>query len=141
METVKFVVNGTLMRGLELEKNLLNVKAVFIREIKTAKCYRLWSIGDRHPAMLRVDAADELAVQVETELWEIPCAGLASVLQKEPEGLSVGKVLLENGEMGLGGIGEPWLVKTGTEISRFGGWRRYIRERAKTKSAAGKEEV
>jgi hypothetical protein len=47
-------VNGTLMRGLALNPNLLAVGATFIRETATEPTYRLWSIDDRHPAMMRV---------------------------------------------------------------------------------------
>jgi hypothetical protein len=47
-------VNGTLMRGLELNGNLLAAGASFVREDRTAPVYRLWSIGDKHPAMVRV---------------------------------------------------------------------------------------
>ncbi|PYM16666.1 MAG: glutamyl-tRNA amidotransferase, partial [Candidatus Rokuibacteriota bacterium] len=42
------------MRGLPLNGNLLAVGARFVRETKTAPVYRLWSINDVHPAMLRV---------------------------------------------------------------------------------------
>ena len=110
MDHIKLAVNGTLMRGLPLEKNLLDAGATFLREAATAPCYRLWSINDNTPAMLRVD----------------PAAGLASVLMKEPEGLSVGKVTLSDGEVVLGVIGEPELVRGQKEISSYGGWRSYI---------------
>ena len=46
-------VNGTLMRGLELNPNLLAVGSSFVEETRTAPVYRLWSIDDRHPAMMR----------------------------------------------------------------------------------------
>ena len=126
MDLVALAVNGTLMRGLELEKNLLNVNAEFVREAKTQKCYRLWSIRDKNPAMIRVSPADTQAVQVDVEVWNVPCAGLAMILAGEPEGLSIGKVPLEDGTTVLGVIGEPELVKGMREISQFGGWRRYI---------------
>lgn len=126
MDFVELAVNGTLMRGLELEKNLLNVSAEFLREAKTQKCYRLWSIRDKNPAMIRVGPADTQAVQVDVEVWKVPYAGLAVVLAGEPEGLSIGKVPLEDGTTVLGVIGEPELVKGMWEISQFGGWRRYI---------------
>lgn len=126
MDSVKLAVNGTLMRGLELEGNLLAVKAVFLREARTQKSYRLWSINDKNPAMVRVSPQDDQAVQVDVEVWEVPCAGLAKVLQQEPEGLSVGKVTLEDGETVLGVMGEPELVKGQKEISQFGGWRKYL---------------
>ena len=51
---IPLAVNGTLMRGLELNGNLTVAGAHFVREAATAPEYRLWSIGDRHPAMLRV---------------------------------------------------------------------------------------
>ena len=126
MDSVKLAVNGTLMRGLPLEKNLLDAGAFFLREAATAPCYRLWSINDNNPAMLRVDSADPQAVSVAVEVWQVPAAGLASVLMKEPEGLSVGKVTLSDGEVVLGVIGEPELVRSQNEISSYGGWRSYI---------------
>lgn len=126
MDSVKLAVNGTLMRGLPLEKNLLDAGAFFLREAATAPCYRLWSINDNNPAMLRVDPADPQAVSVAVEVWQVPAAGLASVLMKEPEGLSVGKVALSDGEVVLGVIGEPELVRGQKEISSYGGWRSYI---------------
>ena len=126
MDSVKLAVNGTLMRGLPLEKNLLDAGATFLREAATAPCYRLWSIDDNNPAMLRVDPADPQAVSVAVEVWQVPAAGLASVLMKEPEGLSVGKVTLSDGEVVLGVIGEPELVRGQKEISSYGGWRSYI---------------
>ena len=126
MDSVKLAVNGTLMRGLPLEKNLLDAGAFFLREAATAPCYRLWSINDNNPAMLRVDPADPQAISVAVEVWQVPAARLASVLMKEPEGLSVGKVTLSDGEVVLGVIGEPELVRGQQEISSYGGWRSYI---------------
>jgi hypothetical protein len=42
---VRLAVNGTLMRGLALNGNLLAVGATFHREATTIPTYRLWSIG------------------------------------------------------------------------------------------------
>ena len=40
-DKVFLTVNGTLMRGLELENNLKEVDASFIKESKTEKAYHL----------------------------------------------------------------------------------------------------
>ena len=85
-DLVLLAVNGTLMRGLELNPNLLAVGASFIRETRTEPAYRLWSISDRHPAMIRVRTG---GVSVGVEVWAVPAAGLASILLKEPAGLSI----------------------------------------------------
>ena len=47
-------VNGTLMRELALNPNLLAVGGVFVAEAQTAPAYRLWSVRDAYPGMLRV---------------------------------------------------------------------------------------
>jgi gamma-glutamylcyclotransferase (GGCT)/AIG2-like uncharacterized protein YtfP len=122
-EAVLLAVNGTLMRGLELNPNLIEVGATFVRETKTESAYRLWTINDRHPAMLRVKTG---GVAVAVEVWAVPPAGLAKILLQEPPGLSIGKVKLADGAEVLGVLGEPVLCEGQKEITSFGGWRKYI---------------
>ena len=127
---IHLAVNGTLMRGLELNGNLLVVGARFERETTTAPSYRLWSIDDRHPAMLRV-ARGGAAVAV--EVWDVPAAGLATILLQEPPGLCIGKVRLADGEETLGVLGEPALCEGRREITAYGGWRAYVAARSSTR--------
>ncbi len=119
---IRLAVNGTLMRGLELNPNLLSAGATFEREDQTAPVYRLFSINDRHPGMYRV-AAGGAAVAV--EVWNVPAEGLAGILIHEPPGLSIGKVMLAGGEEVLGVLAEPVLCAGQREITEFGGWRAY----------------
>jgi gamma-glutamylcyclotransferase (GGCT)/AIG2-like uncharacterized protein YtfP len=123
---VLLAVNGTLMRGLELNRNLLEAGATFMRETRTAPSYRLWSIGDRHPAMMRVEAG---GAAIALEVWSLPPEGLASILLKEPPGLCIGKVQLEDGSETLGVLGEPALCGGQREITTYGGWRAYLASR------------
>ena len=53
-DTILLAVNGTLMQGLELSPNMTAAGAEFVREATTEPTYRLWSIDDAHPAMMRV---------------------------------------------------------------------------------------
>ncbi len=119
-------VNGTLMRGLELNANLVGAGATFVRETRTAPAYRLWSIGDRHPAMLRM-SGNGAAIAV--EVWEVPAGGIADILTKEPPGLCIGTVMLEDGTEVLGVLGEPVLCEGQPEITHHGGWRAYMASR------------
>ena len=123
---IHLAVNGTLMRGLELNGNLLAAGARFVREATTGPDYRLWSIGDRHPAMIRVR---EGGAAVAVEVWDVPAAGLAQILLQEPPGLCIGKVRLADGEEMLGVLGEPALCEGQREITRWGGWRTYCAAR------------
>lgn len=125
-DSILLAVNGTLMRGLELNPNLLTAGATFMRETKTEPAYRLWSIGDRHPAMVRVK---EGGVAVVVEVWSVPGAGVAKILLQEPPGLSIGKVKLDDGTVVLGVLGEPILCEDQKEITPHGGWRAYTAAR------------
>ena len=123
MNNILFAVNGTLMRGLELNPNLLAVGSTFVRETTTEPSYRLWSIDDRHPAMVR---ARKGGAAVAVEVWEVPPEGLAAILLQEPPGLGIGKVKLADGTTILGVIAEPIVCEGQREITHFGGWRAYL---------------
>ncbi len=122
MNTVELAVNGTLMRGLALNQNLLSVGASFIRKTTTAPIYRLWSINDIHPAMMRVS---EGGAEIAVEVWAVPMAELGQILLQEPAGLCIGKVQLSNGEEVLGVLGEAILCAGKLEITQWGCWRAY----------------
>jgi gamma-glutamylcyclotransferase (GGCT)/AIG2-like uncharacterized protein YtfP len=124
-ELMYLAVNGSLMRGLELNQNLLDAGAVFVREDRTAPFYRLWSIKDRYPGMLR--SLEKNASMIALEIWEVSEAGLLHILEHEPSGLTLGRIILENGVQVLGILAEPYLVDGMPEITGYGGWRRYLR--------------
>ena len=129
-EAIYLAVNGTLMRGLALNGNLLKAGAKFVEETTTAPIYRLWSIQDRHPAMIRV-AEGGKAIAV--EIWAVPPASVCDILLQEPPGLCIGKVVLANNEVVLGVLGEPFLCEDQREITEWEGWRAYT-ENEKVKS-------
>ena len=124
MDMIYLAVNGTLMRGLELNTNLTSVGATFVRDASTEPCYRLWSIGDRHPAMLRVKEGGRA---IALEVWAVPPSGLAQILLQEPPGLCIGKVTLMDGTEVLGVVGEPIICEGQPEITQWGGWRAYCK--------------
>ena len=129
-KAIYLAVNGTLMRGLALNGNLLKTGATFVEETTTAPIYRLWSIQDRHPAMIRV-AEGGKAIAV--EIWAVPPVGVCAILLQEPPGLCIGKVVLANNEVVLGVLGEPFLCEDQREITEWEGWRAYT-ENEKVKS-------
>src|SRR5262249_26560424 len=121
------------MRGLALNGNLLAAGATVVRETTTSSSYRLWSIDDRHPAMIRVGKG---SAAVAVQVWDVPAAGLAAVRLGEPPGLSVGKVRLADGEETLGVLGEPALCEGQREITQYGGWRAYVAARGASSARA-----
>lgn len=123
-ESVLLAVNGTLMRGLRHNKNMVAAKATFVREASTEPAYQLWSIRDEHPAMVHVTDGSGTAVKV--EVWAVPPDGIAGLLQDEPPGLEIGKVQLDDGSSVFCVLGESALVEGQREITEHGGWRAYV---------------
>ena len=123
METVQLAVNGTLMRGFALNRNLLAVGATFVQEAMTAPIYRLWSIDDQYPAMLRVATGGAV---IALEIWAIPMLHLGTILLQEPPGLCLGKILLADQAIILGVLGEAYMCEGKRDITAWGGWRAYM---------------
>ncbi len=119
-------VNGTLMRGLELANNLKEVGAFFIKESKTEKAYRLYSISDKYPAMIKAANGGNT---VDVELYAISKEGVKQVLAKEPPGLTIKEITLIDGASVLGVVGENDIIKGQKEITSYGGWRNYISDK------------
>ncbi|MDP6356968.1 MAG: glutamyl-tRNA amidotransferase [Planctomycetota bacterium] len=123
MQKIKLAVIGTLMRGLDLNGNLIEAGAEFLRETKTARAYRMWSIDGKYPAMQKVTAG---GASLTVEVWELTNDALIDVLRKEPPGLCIGLILLKDGDQVLGVLGEAWICEGKEEITAHGGWREYV---------------
>lgn len=118
-----FAINGTLMRGLSLNQNMVDAGASFVREAQTAPVYQLFSVDDLYPGMIRTASA---GASIALEIWEVDEPGLVRILLQEPPGLAVGKILLDDGTETMGVLAESWLVFGKKEITQFGGWRNYV---------------
>jgi hypothetical protein len=63
---------------------------------------------------------------IAAELYAVPRARFPQIVEEEAPGLSVGRVLLDDGTSPLGVIIEPWRVEGMDEITQFGSWRVYV---------------
>lgn len=119
---MELFVNGTLMRGLALHHNLDG--AEFVGEFRTAPCYRLYSIEDRHPGMFEVP---EGGVSVSGEIYRMSDEIWSRVEAGEPPNLYCGPIRLADDRI-VNGILYPRELaeKDFKDISEFGDWRRYI---------------
>ena len=77
MDEITLAVNGTLMRGLSLNKNLLDQNEEFVPESKTSSEYRMWSIQDEYPAMHRDEKEGK---KIDVELWKLSSDSLIPIL-------------------------------------------------------------
>jgi gamma-glutamylcyclotransferase (GGCT)/AIG2-like uncharacterized protein YtfP len=123
MEEILFAVNGTLMRGFGLNKNLIAAKADFVHEAKTSDLYRLWSIKDQYPAMQRDLGGGH---NIDVEIWKITPAALMDILESEPPGLCLGRIELVDKQWVFGVLAEEYICQGMQEITKWGGWRNYL---------------
>ena len=124
-DKVVLAVNGTLMCGLELENNLKEVNACFLKESQTEKAYRLYSIDDKYPAMIKADHG----ASIDVELYELDYQALGVILSKEPPGLAIEKIKLIDNKEVYGVVGLPFIIENRKDITSYGGWRNYIRHK------------
>ena len=120
--TIELFVNGTLMRGLTLHKNLDG--ANFLGEFHTLPIYRLYSIDDIHPGMFEVE---EGGVSVAGEMYSMSDEIFQRVKNGEPSGLYFGDVKLNNGSTVKGVLFPRGTAESNyKDVSNFGDWRAYI---------------
>jgi len=115
-------VNGTLMQGLALHRNLAG--ADFLGAFDTAPSYRLYSIDDIHPGMFEVERG---GISVPGEIYRMSDDIWERVEAGEPPGLYCGPVNLADGAV-VDGILFPRDIaeREHKDISDYGGWRNYI---------------
>ena len=123
---MQLAVNGTLMRGLALNHNLTHAGATFVCASRTAPVYRLWSINDGYRGMLRVSQGGRA---IEVELWDMGPTEIIGILRREPPGLTIGWILMEDGTQELGVLAESYLLEGMSDITYHGGWRAYLQSR------------
>jgi adenine/guanine/hypoxanthine permease len=120
------VFNGTVMRGQPQHGNLES--ATFLEEVNTAPAYRLYSIGDRYPAMVR---DEQRGASIAAEVYDVLDADWPRIRDSEPPGLYRGPLELADGRWVDGMLGEATLVRSSEaiEITACGGWRAYLASR------------
>jgi gamma-glutamylcyclotransferase (GGCT)/AIG2-like uncharacterized protein YtfP len=121
-------LNGGGMRGGSLHHLLRG--APLVAETRTAPAYRLYSVGDRFPAL---QPAAGPGAAIAGEVYDLPLDLLRDdLLPAEPPELELGVVTLADGAAALGMIlRRPCPPLDGlADITAYGGWRGYLtRER------------
>ena len=131
-ETALFCI-GAHMSGLALNARLVAYGGRFLRTAATVSGYRLHALGDR-PGLVRATgavAAGGAEGTVPGEVWVLPTAAIGALLAEVPPPLGFGSVALTDGPC-LGFLAEAAGVAGAPDITRFGGWRAWMRAQGGT---------
>jgi hypothetical protein len=122
-------LNGGGMRGGSLHHLLRG--AALVAETATAPLYRLYSVGDRYPALqLASESRDPRpGAAIAGEVYDLPLELLRDdLLPAEPPELELGVIELADRTAALGMILRRPCPALGdlADITGFGGWRAYL---------------
>jgi allophanate hydrolase len=129
-DRIEIAVLGAHLTGLPLNRELVELGAAFSREVETTADYRLFALTGSNPAkpgLLRV--GDGAGAAIKAEVWTLDRAGFGAFVARIPAPLGVGALRLKDGDSVKGFLVEAEAVKTAEDISRFGGWRAYLKSR------------
>lgn len=126
MNLIPIAVVGAHLRGQPLNHQLTSRGAHFVKQARTAACYRLYALSGTVPPKPGLARASEGGGAIELEVWEMDLAAFGSFVSEVPPPLVIGTVELESGESVKGFLCEPFAIGTAKEITDFGGWKAYL---------------
>jgi allophanate hydrolase len=128
---VRLAVVGAHLDGLPLNHQLTDRGAQFVEKVQSADCYRLYALPGTvppKPGMVRV--ADGAGVGLELEVWEMSTEAFGDFVAMIPSPLGIGSIRLADGRLVHGFVCESVAVVGARDISEFGGWRSFLRNRS-----------
>ncbi|MBS1982932.1 MAG: hypothetical protein JST16_02065, partial [Bdellovibrionales bacterium] len=126
LEEVRVTVVGAHLTGQPLNKQLTERGARLVRTCRTAKNYRLYSLANTtppKPGLVREEGFEGPGIEV--EVWAMPSRNFGSFVNLIPAPLGIGSIVLEDGVREMGFICEPQGLHGATEITSFGGWKKW----------------
>ncbi len=123
---IEIAVVGAHLSGLPLNRELIELGAIFLREAETVPAYRLFALPAANPpkpGLLRVAPREGRAVAA--EIWALDAAAFGQFVAKTPPPLTIGTIEFSDGASVKGFLVEAEAVKGAQDISVFGGWRAY----------------
>ncbi len=127
---ISVAVCGAHMSGLPLNWQLTSRKGVFVKATRTQPVYRMYRLPPsfglpERPGLIQQTLGNE-GEAIDVEVWKLPPQSFGGFVAAIPPPLSIGKVLLEDGEMVSGFLCEPYATETATDITSLKSWRAYL---------------
>jgi allophanate hydrolase len=126
-DVAQVAVVGAHLSGLPLNRELTERGGRLVRRARTAPHYRLYALpGTTPPKPGMVRVAGDGGHAIDLEVWELPIGAFGAFVAGVPAPLSIGTIELDDGAPVQGFLCEAVATEGAEDISRFGGWRRYL---------------
>lgn len=122
---VRIAVVGAHLRGMPLNHQLINRKAIFVEASETAPRYRLYALANTQPAKPGLARASS-GESIQVELWDIPLARFGEFVAEIPAPLGIGSLELADGRWVKGFICEGAALGDAQDITAYKGWRNWL---------------
>jgi allophanate hydrolase len=119
-------VVGAHMEGLALHGQIAARRGRLLARTTTARAYRLFLLDRFIPARPGLLRQSDGGAAIELEVWEMPADSFGSFVAEIPTPLTIGHVELADGRWVPGFLCEPYAIGEATDITEFGGWRRWL---------------
>jgi allophanate hydrolase len=124
---LSIAVVGAHMAGLALNSQLTEWRGRREFSARTAPHYRLYALPGgppQRPGLVRVeDGGSAIALEV----WSLPAWQFGEFVAAIPAPLGLGTIELEDGSTVQGFVCEGYAAASARDITRFGGWRAYLK--------------
>ena len=122
---IQIAVVGAHLKGFQLHWQLIERNCKFVKIAKTSSSYKLVALASTLPAKPGLIRVDEEGVSIELEIYEMPSSELGSFFNLIQQPLGLGSIELDDGKWVKGFICDANVLSHSTDISSFGGWRKY----------------
>jgi allophanate hydrolase len=126
---VRVAVCGAHLEGLPLNHQLTSRGAHLVARTHSSPDYQLYALPGGppyRPGMVRVAQGGSA---IEVEVWEMADCKFGSFVAGIPAPLGIGTLTLADGTSVLGFVCEQYAVAEAEDITRYGGWRAYLKQR------------
>ena len=139
--SIQLAVVGAHLKGLPLHWQLEKVQATYLSTTKTNKNYKLYALPKTGPiAKPGLRRVEEGGDSIEIEIYAVPIENFGTFMAMVPEPLGIGSVETIDGKWVKSFICEEfgYLQNGTTDITKFGGWRNYLKDEESKKSSKSK---
>ena len=129
-DEIPIAVVGAHLSGMALNGELKSLNGKLIEATSTAPDYKLYALQTTppKPGMLRVEAGK--GASIELEIWSLSSSAFGKFVNAIPPPMAIGTVRLADGRSVKGFLVEPEVLGEARDITSYGGWRKFVMEKA-----------